>query len=198
MTRSCLGVDTEEGTGPRGEKFAFLQSFFCQFGKCSYLCTEFEEGNRPSFLLDMIEKIRILELVNSALEGSDKFVVNMKITPDNRIFVDIDGDSGVTIDDCIAVSRAVESRLDRDEEDFELNVGSAGLDQPLKLTRQYRKNVGRDLEVTTVDGEHLEGTLSEAGGEGIVLTVPGGRRQAPAEHRLAYADIKSARVAVRF
>ncbi|MBP3763350.1 MAG: ribosome assembly cofactor RimP [Bacteroidales bacterium] len=146
----------------------------------------------------MIEKIRILELVNSALEGSDKFVVNMKITPDNRIFVDIDGDSGVTIDDCIAVSRAVESRLDRDEEDFELNVGSAGLDQPLKLTRQYRKNVGRDLEVTTVDGEHLEGTLSEAGGEGIVLTVPGGRRQAPAEHRLAYADIKSARVAVRF
>ncbi|MBO6238023.1 MAG: ribosome assembly cofactor RimP, partial [Bacteroidales bacterium] len=82
--------------------------------------------------------------------------------------------------------------------DFELNVGSAGLDQPLKLTRQYRKNVGRDLEVTTVDGEHLEGTLSEAGGEGIVLTVPGGRRQAPAEHRLAYADIKSARVAVRF
>ena len=64
----------------------------------------------------MIEKIKILELVNGALEGSDKFLVNLKITPDNRIFVDIDGDNGVNIDDCIALSRAIESQLDREEE----------------------------------------------------------------------------------
>ncbi len=146
----------------------------------------------------MIEKIRILELVNNALEGSDKFLVNLKITPDNRIFVDIDGDNGVTIDDCIAVSRAVESQLDREEEDFELNVGSAGLDQPLKLTRQYVKNIGRDLEVVMFDGERFDGTLSAADNEGITLTIAGTKKQAPREERLAYQDIKSARVAVKF
>lgn len=146
----------------------------------------------------MIEKIKILELVNSALEGSDKFLVNLKITPDNRIFVDIDGDNGVTIDDCIAVSRAVEGQLDREEEDFELNVGSAGADMPLKLTRQYRRHVGRELEVVMVDGERLEGELREAGDEDILLVVPGSKKQAPQEHRLAYRDIKSARVAIKF
>ncbi len=146
----------------------------------------------------MIEKIKILELVNSALEGSDKFLVNLKITPDNRIFVDIDGDNGVTIDDCIAVSRAVEGQLDREEEDFELNVGSAGADMPLKLTRQYRRHVGRELEVVMVDGERVEGELREAGDEDILLVVPGGKKQAPQEHRLAYRDIKSARVAIKF
>ncbi len=146
----------------------------------------------------MIEKIKILELVNSALEGSDKFLVNLKITPDNRIFVDIDGDNGVTIDDCIAVSRAVESQLDRDEEDFELNVGSAGADMPLKLLRQYRRHVGRELEVVMVDGERVDGTLEEVTDDDIVVVTPGSKKQAPQEHRLAYRDIKSARVAIRF
>ena len=146
----------------------------------------------------MIEKIKILELVNSALEGSDKFLVNLKITPDNRIFVDIDGDNGVTIDDCIAVSRAVEGQLNRDEEDFELNVGSAGADMPLKLLRQYRRHVGRELEVVMVDGERIDGELREVADDAIVVVAPGSKKQAPQEHRLAYRDIKSARVAIRF
>lgn len=146
----------------------------------------------------MIEKIKILELVDSALEGTDKFLVNLKITSDNRIFVDIDGDNGVTIDDCIAVSRAVESQLDREEDDFELNVSSAGADMPLKLTRQYRRHVGRDLEVVMMDGERLDGALREVGEEDILLVVPGTKKQAPQEHRLAYRDIKSARVAIKF
>ncbi|MBR6440789.1 MAG: ribosome assembly cofactor RimP, partial [Bacteroidales bacterium] len=110
----------------------------------------------------MIEKIKILELVNNALDGSDKFLVSLKITPDNRIFVDIDGDNGINVDDCIELSRAIESQLDRDEEDFELNVSSAGADQPLKLTRQYRKNIGRDVEVVYLDGEKVEGELTAA------------------------------------
>ena len=157
-----------------------------------------ERGRKPLFLLVMIEKIKVLELVNSALEGSDKFLVNLKITPDNRIFIDIDGDNGVTIDDCIEVSRAVEGNLDREEEDFELNVSSAGADQPLKLTRQYRKNVGRELEVVTVDGEKAEGTLEDAGEDGIVLRTKGTKKQAPETLRYAYRDIKTARVAIKF
>ena len=146
----------------------------------------------------MIEKIKILELVNNTLEGSDKFLVNLKITPDNRIYVDIDGDNGVTIDDCIELSRAIEGQLDRDEEDFALDVSSAGADQPLKLIRQYRKNVGRELEVLTVDGERAEGTLEDASDEGIVLRTKGTKKQAPETLRMAYRDIKSARVTIKF
>ena len=146
----------------------------------------------------MIEKIKILELVNNALEGSDKFLVNLKITPDNRIYVDIDGDNGVTIDDCIELSRAIEGQMDRDEEDFALDVSSAGADQPLKLIRQYRKNVGRELEVVTVDGERAEGTLEDASDEGIVLRTKGTKKQAPETLRTAYRDIKSARVTIKF
>ena len=146
----------------------------------------------------MIEKIKILELVNNTLEGSDKFLVNLKITPDNRIFIDIDGDNGIVIDDCIELSRAIESQLNRDEEDFELNVSSAGADQPLKLTRQYRKNVGRELEVVTVDGERAEDTLEDASDEGIVLRTPGTKKQPAETLRFAYRDIKSARVAIKF
>ena len=149
-------------------------------------------------MLVMIEKIKILELVNNALEGSEKFLVNLKITPDNRIFVDIDGDNGVTIDDCIELSRAIEGQLDREEEDFELNVSSAGADMPLKLTRQYRKNVGRELEVVMMDGEKAEGTLEDASDEGIVLRTKSTKKQAPETLHLAYRDIKSARVAIKF
>ena len=146
----------------------------------------------------MIEKIKILEMVNAALEGSDKFLVGIKVTPDNRIYVDIDGDNGVTIDDCIELSRTIESQLDRDTEDFALDVSSAGADQPLKLTRQYRKNVGRELEVVTVDGERAEGTLEDASDEGIVLRTKGTKKQAPETLRYAYRDIKSARVVIKF
>ncbi len=146
----------------------------------------------------MIEKIKILELVNSALEGTDKFLVNLKITPDNRIFIDIDGDNGVNIDDCIELSRAVEHQLDRDEEDFELNVGSAGADMPLKLARQYRRHVGRDLEVVTFDGNKIEAELMGVDEEGITMLTRGTKKVAPVEHRLLFADIKTAKVMIKF
>ena len=146
----------------------------------------------------MIEKIKILDLVNQALEGSDKFLVNLKITPDNRIYIDIDGDNGITIDDCIAVSRAVESQLDREVEDFALDVSSAGADQPLKLVRQYRKNVGREVEVVCVDGERVDGTLAEVGEESFAVVTPASKRQPSQRIELRYSDVKSTRVAIKF
>ena len=146
----------------------------------------------------MIEKIKILELVNDALEGSDKFLVNLKITPDNRIYVDIDGDNGVTIDDCIELSRAIESQLDRDVEDFALDVSSAGADSPLKLTRQYVKNIGRDVEAVTFDGEKLEGTLTAADEESITLHTAGSKKKASEDIVLKRKDVKSVRVALKF
>ena len=146
----------------------------------------------------MIEKIKILELVNQALEGSDKFLVSLKITPDNRIYVDIDGDNGITIDDCIELSRAIESQLDREEEDFALDVSSAGADQPLKLVRQYRKNIGRDVEVVYLDGEKVEGELTGADDEHFTLRTHGSKKQAPQELQIAYRDVKSTRVSIKF
>ncbi|MBR6291756.1 MAG: ribosome assembly cofactor RimP [Bacteroidales bacterium] len=146
----------------------------------------------------MIEKIKVLELINGALDGSDKFLVSLKITPDNRIFVDIDGDNGVNIDDCIELSRSIESQLDRDEEDFELNVGSAGADMPLKLPRQYRRHIGRDLDVTTFDGEHLEAELIDADDEGISLRTHATKKTPAEDSRLKYSDIKVAKVVIKF
>ena len=146
----------------------------------------------------MIEKIKILELVNQHLEGTDKFLVNLKITPDNRIYVDIDGDNGVTIDDCIELSRAIESSLDRNEEDFALDVSSAGADQPLKLKRQYTKNLGREVEALAADGEKTIGILSEVGDDDFMLHVAGTKKVAPHDVRLRYADMKSVRVAIKF
>ena len=146
----------------------------------------------------MIEKIKILELVNQALEGSDKFLVSLKITPDNRIYVDIDGDNGVTIDDCIELSRAIEGQLDRDVEDFALDVSSAGADQPLKLTRQLVKNIGREVEAVTFDGQKTVGELTAADEESITLRTAGTKKQAPQEIVLQRRDVKSVRVVIKF
>ena len=146
----------------------------------------------------MIEKIKILELVNQALEGSDKFLVNLKITPDNRIYVDIDGDNGVTIDDCIELSRAIESQLDRDEEDFALDVSSAGADQPLKLTRQLVKNIGREVEAVTFDGEKSVGELTAADEDTITLRTAGTKKQPPQMLQLKRRDVKTVKVVIKF
>ena len=146
----------------------------------------------------MIEKIKILDLVNQALEGSDKFLVNLKITPDNRIYVDIDGDNGVTIDDCIELSRAIESQLDRDAEDFALDVSSAGADQPLKLTRQLVKNIGREVEAVTFDGQKTVGELTAADEASVTLRTPGTKKQPSEEVVLQRRDVKSIKVVIKF
>lgn len=146
----------------------------------------------------MIEKIKIIDIVHEALDGTDKFLVNVKITPDNRIYVDIDGDNGITIDDCIGLSRTIEGSLNREEEDFALDVSSAGADAPLKMSRQYVKNVGRHLEVDLMDGGHCEGLLQEADSARIVLKTKGTKKQAPQELTIEYGDIRQARVMIQF
>ncbi len=116
-------------------------------------------GQASPLLLPMIRKSKIEELVADCLEGTDRFVVSVKVSPANQISVVIDGDSGVTIDHCVAVSRFVESSLDRDTEDFDLKVSTAGIDQPFVNLRQYRKNVGRPVEVLLKDGSVKRGKL---------------------------------------
>lgn len=146
----------------------------------------------------MIDKFKVLDIVKDVLEGSDKYLVNMKITPDNRIFVDLDGDNGINIDDCIEVSRAIENSLNRDEEDFELNVSSAGADSPLKMPRQYRRHVGRDLSVEPFEGPRVEGRLTEVGDTQFTIKTAGTKKDAPKELTFAYDDVKTVRVLIKF
>ena len=99
----------------------------------------------------MIDKQRLSEVVESCLEGTPMFVTEIAVSPDNNIRVEIDSDESVDIDACAAITRAIGDAFDRDVEDYELEVGSAGITSPLRLPRQYAKYVGKDLEVLTAD-----------------------------------------------
>lgn len=141
-------------------------------------------------------------MVCDFLAGTDKFLVDLHISKDNRINVSIDGDNGINIDDCIELSRYIESHLDREVEDFELNVASAGLDTPLKLLRQYKKNVGRSLRVEMMTGETKEGVLVEAMDERVVLKLDLTKKQKKEgvsdEFECPYSEIKTAKIVIKF
>lgn len=117
----------------------------------------------------MIKKEKIEQLVNDVLEGSNRFLVLVKVSKDNIIQVIIDGDEGVSIDHCIEVSRFIEKNLDREVEDYELKVLSSGLDYPFSMLRQYKKHIGQDISVTLQDDKHFQGVLMEAEASHIVL-----------------------------
>ena len=150
----------------------------------------------------MIDKVEILDLIREVLDGTDKFLVDLHVSKDNRINVSIDGDNGINIDDCIELSRHIEGNLDREKEDFELNVASAGLDSPLKLLRQYKKNVGRSLKVETMDGEVKEGVLMEATDEKIILKLELTKKQKKEgvsdAFECQYEQIKIAKIVIKF
>ncbi len=107
----------------------------------------------------MIIKEQISKLANECLSGSDKFVVGINISTENKITVFIDGDNGVTISNCVQLSRFIENTIDRNKEDFELNVSSAGVDQPFVLLRQYINNLNNKVQVITTDGKKTTGVL---------------------------------------
>ena len=146
----------------------------------------------------MIDKFKVLDIVKDTLEGTEKYLVNMRITPDNRIFVDIDGDNGINIDDCIELSRTIENKLNREEEDFELNVSSAGAEAPLKMPRQYRRHIGRMLSVEPFEGEAVQGTLLEADEEQFVIKTKGLKKVPPQEMTFRYDNVKTVKVVLPF
>lgn len=119
----------------------------------------------------MIEKNRVKEIVAEWLDDKEYFLVEINVSADNKITVEIDHHEGVWIEDCVELSRFVEERLSRDEEDYELEVGSAGIGQPFKVLQQYLNYVGEEVEVLTKDGRKLYGTLKQADENGFVLTI---------------------------
>ena len=152
-------------------------------------------------------KEQVLQLLEQALEKNKSlFLIDFSITGDNQIRVIIDGDNGVTVNDCIAVSREIEHNLDREEIDFSLDVASAGVSEPLVEIRQYNKNVGRNLKVTTSEREVIEGKLAAADKDAITLQwkarepkpIGKGKVTVSKEAVLPYKDIVEAKVMIKF
>ena len=119
----------------------------------------------------MIDSKKIKALVEEWLEGKEYFFVDATVDKENRIVVEIDHKDGVWIEDCCDLSRFIESHLNRDEEDFELEVGSAGIGQPFKVEQQYKNHVGDEVEVLTADGKKLTGVLKGVDGRQFEVTV---------------------------
>lgn len=115
----------------------------------------------------MITKDKILKLAEEHLLNTSQFLVDLSVSSDNKIMIYIDGDESVSIDDCVDLSRHVEFSLDREEEDFALNVSSAGVDMPLKFIRQYPKYIGKNLEIVLGTGEKLLARLQAVEEENI-------------------------------
>ncbi|GGE18781.1 ribosome assembly cofactor RimP [Psychroflexus salis] len=144
-------------------------------------------------------------LKQAITENPQLFVVSLDVTNANHIKVVIDGDQDVSISDCMAVSRAIEHELDRDEEDFAVEVTSFGVGEKLMFPRQFIKNVGRKLDVET-DKEKIKADLVSATSQAIRLTwkarepkpVGKGKHTVDKEVELAYADIKQAKVMITF
>ncbi|MDE6018996.1 MAG: ribosome assembly cofactor RimP [Muribaculaceae bacterium] len=119
----------------------------------------------------MIDKKELQAFVESQLKDTDYFLTDIKITPSNEITVEIDSLAPGDIEECVKLTKAIENAFDRDVEDYELEVGTAGLTSPLKVKRQYEKYLGQDLEVLTSDGRKLHGLLRKVDDNGIILAI---------------------------
>ena len=150
------------------------------------------------------EKVHKL-LAEALLDKPTLFLIDLTITDAFKVIVSLDDDKGVALQDCIDVSRAIEANLDREEQDFSLEVASVGVGSPLKLVRQYKKNVGRTLIVKTVN-ENLEAELVEANDDFVILSwearepkkIGKGKETVQKTLQLPYGDIKEAIVTVTF
>jgi len=147
----------------------------------------------------MILDSQIKVLVEECLGNGPVFPVIVTVGKGNQIQVLLDGDEGVIVDDCVRVSRFIESKLNREEEDFELEVASFGIGTPLVLPRQYRINIGRSAKVTLSDQQTITGVIVAAGDQSFTLAVKIPPKKKETENReLAYADCQKVQIIVTF
>lgn len=160
----------------------------------------------------MISEDRIREIVKEEWVSDDRFIVDIKVNAGNKIVVLIDSFSGIVIENCIVLSKHIESFFDRDEEDFELEVSSAGLDVPFMVKEQYEKALGKEVKVITEEGRKVEGVLDKITDQGIVLKYEEkqrleGRRKkvvVPIERELFFngeakeSNIKTTKIVISF
>ncbi len=155
---------------------------------------------------------RLENMVKTMLErNEDYFLVDLKIVPGNNIKIILDADSGVTIEKCVDFNRYLYKQIEAEgifpDGDFALEVSSAGIDEPLKLDRQYKKNIGRQIEVILKDGSKREGKLNEVTESGLVVEEtrgkgqpgkPTGKKKEVIVHNILFSDIKATKVQVVF
>lgn len=157
----------------------------------------------------MISKKKVTELINERIEelNNGLFIVSVSISASNIINVELDKEEGgVSVKDCISVSRNVEHNLDREAQDFELNVSSAGLDRPFRVLKQYVKNIGRDVKVKLEDGGKVEGVLKAANEENFVVEtirkekIEGKKKKETIveDHVFEYNNVKETKVVIKF
>ncbi|MBQ2787384.1 MAG: ribosome assembly cofactor RimP [Bacteroidaceae bacterium] len=154
----------------------------------------------------MIDKQRVIELTQEWLNGKEYFLVDVAISKDDKITVEIDHADGVWIEDCADLSRHIEAGLSRDTEDYELEVGSAGLGQPFKVLQQYIIHIGKEVEVLTKAGKKLKGVLKAANEQEFVIgvtkkeKVEGSKRPQLVEEEihLAYDEVKYTKYIINF
>jgi ribosome maturation factor RimP len=153
-----------------------------------------------------MDKSQIKQVITEYLKGSDIFLVEVEVKSGNNILVEIDHDNGISIEDCVKLTKYIESKFNREEEDYELEVGSAGITQPFKILRQYTKNIGNEVEILLKSGQKWTGILKDANDKGIVLTVEkqikpeGAKRKITVEENLdfAYDELKYTKYSIRF
>ncbi len=154
----------------------------------------------------MIDRELIAQTVREQLANTDCFLVSVSVSPANEIVVEIDSETGIDVDFCAALSRHIEARLDRDADDFSLEVGSAGLTAPFKVQAQYAKNLGNEVELLTKDGRKLSGILSRVDDAGFAIEITkmvkpeGAKRKVPQTETLdfGYDDTKYVRAVLNF
>lgn len=164
------------------------------------------EALLPSFYTTMTFKEKVTNLLEEGLlEKPSLFLVDLTISESYKITVTLDGDNGVTLQDCIDISRVIDNSLDREEQDYSLEVASAGVSTPLRLVRQYKKNIGRTLKVKTAT-ETIEAKLDAATEESITLSwtarepkkVGKGKETVEHQREIPYSEIKEAIVIIIF
>ena len=154
----------------------------------------------------MIEKAVVTQLVEEYLQASNPYLVEVAIKPGNYIVVEIDSDESVSIDDCVALSQYIEDHLDRDVEDYELEVGSAGITSPFKVLRQYQKNIGNEVEMLLKSGTKKVGVLTAVDLTGATISVekkvkPEGAKRpvmVTEEENYPFEEIKYTKYLIRF
>lgn len=160
----------------------------------------------PLFIKNMTFKEKVnTVLAEALLDKPSVFLIDLIITDAFKVIITLDGDNGVVLQDCIDVSRAIDNNIDREEQDFSLEVASVGVGSPLKFVRQYKKNIGRTLIVKT-GSEIIEAELVDANDDFVILSwkarepkkLGKGKETVQKELKLPYADIKEAIVTVTF
>lgn len=147
----------------------------------------------------MLNKNKIATVIEKFLGGTDKFLIELEVSSGNVVDVYVDGDEGISISECVKISRHIASNFDRDLEDYELRVSSPGLSRPLKLRRQFGRYINKDIKLQLNDGTEVKGKLLEYSDDILTLEAKvGGKKAKPVVMEYAFENIMETKPVISF